>query len=151
MLCITLQVGTGKKGSCHGELAQKIYDKITNMKKKVVAKKKGSPVWLIIFLCLIIVGLVWLVTYSKNLGETSLLNEEIERLSQELEQLETNRQIETEKLKETISSLSTPSASPSTTSSGSSGSGQGPSAAPSSTPSAKLETKTATFSGEENK
>jgi len=121
------------------------------MKKKVVAKKKGSPVWLIIFLCLIIVGLVWLVTYSKNLGETSLLNEEIERLSQELEQLETNRQIETEKLKETISSLSTPSASPSTTSSGSSGSGQGPSAAPSSTPSAKLETKTATFSGEENK
>ena len=93
-----------------------------------MTKKKASPIWLIIFLCAVIVGLVWLVSSSKRLGETNLLNEEIQRLNQELENQEKLRNEEIEKLRE---SFSLPSATPSA-----------------STPSAELKSKTATSSGE---
>ena len=91
-------------------------------------KKKASPIWLIIFLCAIIVGLVWLVNSSKRLGETNLLNKEIQRLNQELENQEKLRNEEIEKLKE---SFSLPSATPSA-----------------STPSANQKVRTSTISGE---
>ena len=102
--------------------------KIIKMKKKSAAGKKNSPIWLIIFLCAIIVGLVWLVSYGKRLGETNLLNQEIQRLNQELGQKEKLRNEEIEKLRDFYHSFSATS---------------------SATPSSKLESKITTSSGEE--
>jgi len=100
-------------------------DKITNMKKKVTTIKKNSSAWLIIFLCAIVVGLVWLVNYSNNLGEANLLNEEIKRLNQKLENQEKLRN-------EDCPSLSLPLSTPSA-----------------STSSANQKVRTSTISGEE--
>lgn len=93
--------------------------------------KKGSAVWLIIFLCAIAFGLAWLVNYNKHLQKINLLNQEIEKLNQRVEEVKKEKEEEIKKLKESFSS-------PSTTSS----------ATPTSTPSAILEFKVATKSGE---
>jgi len=98
-------------------------------KPMVKKKEKTSSVWLIIFLCAVIVCLVWLVSYGKRLGETNLLNQEINRLNQELEEMEISKQKQIEKLKDKTSSPSS-------------------SIVPSATPSVQLKPETSTISAE---
>ncbi|HUV46829.1 MAG TPA: hypothetical protein VMW29_01715 [Candidatus Bathyarchaeia archaeon] len=98
-------------------------------------EKKASPVWLIIFLCAIIVGFVWLVAKVRYQMTVSLLNQEIQKLTEEIEQTKKEK----EELKEEL--FSVPASS-------SANLKQSPSAQVSPTQSATLEPKTATVSSE---
>jgi len=55
-------------------------------------EKKASPVWLIIFLCSIIIGIVFIVTKVKHQMTVDLLNQEIQKLNQEIEQAEKEKE-----------------------------------------------------------
>ena len=104
-------------------------------KIREMVKKKGSAVWLIIFLCLIIIGLVWLVVSSRCQQRTGLLMEEIQRLKKEVAEREKAKEKEIEELKDSL--LFQP-ASPSAS----------PSGGPIATPSSFLEPMVATSAGE---
>jgi len=83
-----------------------------------MAKKKSSPIWLIIFLCAIIVGLVWLINSVKYQNAVSSLTQEIQKLNQEIEETKETKNQEIQELKQTMSSMlatfsAKPSASPS--------------------------------------
>lgn len=71
---------------------------------------KGSTTWLIISLCAIIFGLGLLMVKNQHSKEVDLLNEEIKKLNQKIENIKKLKDEEIEKLKESSpSSEATPS------------------------------------------
>jgi predicted PurR-regulated permease PerM len=55
-------------------------------------KSKNSLIWLVILLCLIILGLAWLIGYNQHLQQVRSLNQEIEKLNQEVQTLKQKKQ-----------------------------------------------------------
>lgn len=78
-------------------------------------KQKSSPIWLIILLCAVILGLALLINNYKNQQTVSSLNSELERLNQQMIRLQEQKNQEIQELQK---SLITPISSSSATQSG---------------------------------
>lgn len=65
--------------------------------------KKSSPVWLIIFLCAVILGLFWLVVSYRQWQIKSQFQEQINTLQTEIEKTKAEKDKEIERLKNTLS------------------------------------------------